>query len=130
MGHSSRYASSGTIPSNKGFNLRTPKVVRFSGPKKHSKSLHTPEKQWDATNTDLSRYKISNQEFLRRKQARRSPVDTGPRVKTPSEKGEKPIMKSEALTPSKLPPALDHSGKVTWRMTGKNLSTRSPTRRE
>lgn len=126
--HSSRYASSGTIPSNKGFPVRTPKVVRFKGPSKHLKTMHTPEKQWDATTTDLSRYKISNQEFLRRKQSRRSPVNSGPHVKTPAEKGEKPLLKSEALTPSKIPPAHDHLGKVTWRMTGKNTSTKSPTR--
>ena len=120
-----------TIQATNFDNIRTPKVVRFSshntsrsGKKMLSKSKG---KGWDSTNSDLNRYKLSQEEVMRRKQVRSTPVNTGPINRSSIRKSkQKQQERSAALTPSRTPVARDNKGNVAWMPTGRNTKHRAP----
>ena len=110
-------------------NIRTPKVVRFSSNNtpRSGKKMLSKGKGWDSTNSDLSRYKLSQEEVMRRKQIRSTPVNTGPINRSSIRKSkQKQQQRSAALTPSRTPVARDNKGNVAWMPTGRNTKQRAP----
>eukprot|EP00945_MAST-04E_sp_MAST-4E-sp1_P003230 g3230.t1 len=83
-------------------------------------------KAWDATQSDLSKYKLSPEEVMRRKQSRRTPVNSGPASRRKKAVARPDMMSANAASPSQTPMVRDSKGNVAWVPSGRN--TKTPTR--
>ena len=84
-------------------NIRTPKscaiFVQQNSTFGQKDAIKVKGKGWDSTNSDLTRYKLSQEEVMRRKQIRSTPVNTGPINRSSIRKSkQKQQQRSAALT--------------------------------
>ena len=108
-------------------NIPTPKVVRRCPTTLHVRAKDAAKGKVGIRRFDPSRYKLSQEEVMRRKQVRSTPVNTGPINRSSIRKSkQKQQQRSAALTPSRTPVARDNKGNVAWMPTGRNTKQRAP----